>query len=86
MISHGILTILPPDCTKFVRYLPLLRNLRADVESQRFLVNAKSRREMVVENQEMVMKKSLKSRGQIFGQVSGNPKITAKKAGLVPAR
>ena len=63
-ISHGILPILPPDCTKLHIFLPPLRN-QASMEKvhifSRFpqnVVNTKLRKQRVMENQEMVREKS----------------------------
>ena len=59
VISHGILTILLLNFTKFVPYLPTLRNL-ASVQkvctSRPFQQNLS--REMVIENRETVVEKS----------------------------
>ena len=62
MISDGTLPILPPNLTKFVCFLKKLSSNLENLESIfRFfpqnVANAKSGREVVMENQEMVMEK-----------------------------
>ena len=36
MISHGILPILPPNCTKFVFFFAITKKLSSDLESLHF--------------------------------------------------
>ena len=55
--------MLPPNYTKFVPFFATTKKLSIDLESPHFpTFSAKSRREMVMENQEMVRK----SHGKIF--------------------
>ena len=64
VISHGILPILPPNLTKFVFVLVTAKKLSRNLESPHSpqnVVNAKSGRQMVIDNQEMVMEKSWKN-------------------------
>ena len=68
VVSHGILPNLPPNCTKFVE---IKRRSRQSAFSNILMglqkvANAKSGREMVVENKK---KWSWKSHGKLFSQV-----------------
>ena len=66
VISHGILPMLLLSYTKFVSFWVTAKKLSSDQESlhfpmfsaKRYVSNSKLEREMVMENQEMVMEKS----------------------------
>ena len=58
MISHRILPILPPNFTKFVSFFVSTKKLSSNLESPIYVANAKSGREMVTENEEIIMEKS----------------------------
>ena len=70
MISHGILPIFPPNCTKFVVFFVTSKKLSSALESLHFLaenVNAKSRK------RDGHGKIFCQVFGKIFVQVCGNP-------------
>ena len=66
-----------PNCTKFI-LLVTEKKLVSNLGSPQFptsqnVANAKSGREMIMENQEMVMENSRKTHRKIFCQGCGNP-------------
>ena len=76
MISHGILPILLPNCTKFVLSLVATKKLSSDLESQHFQTFSAKRHKLKI-GQRDGHGKSRNGHGKvmekIFCQVCGNP-------------
>ena len=68
VISHGILPILPPNCTKFVFFVTTLK-FSSDLESLNFFPAMQKEERWSWK----IKKWSWKSHGKLFCQVYGDP-------------